>query len=197
MLFAVAVGSLFVLASLRRVRDVALVVPLLAVYFAVTLIAQTTLVLSSEWARSVAVGPSPSWIDNAVGADREVSVLWYEPPGQQFALHAARHRALWLGEFFNRSVGPVYEIGSPIAYGYELPSTRVRLTKGVVSRSDGRPQTLGDFVVAPCQVRVEGEPIAHDSASESTLYRVGPSVRVSVQHPRACWGDEYVDDGPR
>ena len=189
LLFGLVVGSFFILVVRRPLRDVVLVFPLLTIYLVVTLIAQTTLVVSSEWARSVAVGTPPSWIDDAVGSDRQVSVLWYEPPGQPYAPHAARHRVLWLGEFFNHSVGSVYEIGSPIAYGYELPATPVQLRDGEVVSRDGRPLALGHLVLAPCQVSVAGEQVAHDVATRATVYRVGKTVRARVRDPQLCWGD--------
>ena len=47
-----------------------------------------------------------NWIDHAVGTRPDVAAIWTGAPGLNFV-------ALWDNEFFNRSVGPVYNIHGP------------------------------------------------------------------------------------
>ena len=183
--FTVMLGALFLVLTRRGARDAAFVAPVVAAFVAVTLMAQTAMEVSSEWARSVGVGEVAGWIDR-VAADSEVSVLWYERAGNASAPSAARHRVVWLNEFFNRSIGPVYELGSPLPFAVELPSTRVRLAGSRVLLEDGSPAALGPLVLAPCFVRVEGEPIARDSETGAVVYRVVGVVRAIVMEPRSC-----------
>jgi hypothetical protein len=55
-----------------------------------------------------------------------------------------------------------------------------------VTLEDGRAAPLGDLVFAPCQVRVVGEPVAHDTVTRATLYRVKNPLRVTVSDPERC-----------
>ena len=87
-------------------------------------------------------------------------MLWYERPGRPWVQRAGRHRIIWLNEFYSPSIGDVYEIGSPVPYGVDLPTTPVRLSSGRVVLEDGRPAPLGPLVLAPCFVRVEGKRIS-------------------------------------
>jgi hypothetical protein len=135
-------------------------------------------------ARTAGVG-GPLRIERAVKGER-VSVLWYETPGQPWAEPAGRHRIVWLNEFYNRNIDSVYELGSPMPYGIDLPSTRVRLAGRLVVLDDGRPAAMGRFVLAPCYVRVDGEPVARDIGTGATVYRVREPVQATVSAPREC-----------
>ena len=77
----------------------------------------------------------------------------------------------------------MYEIGSPVPYGVDLPTTPVRLSSGRVVLEDGRPAPLGPLVLAPCFVRVEEKRIASDPVTKAAVYRVGSTARVSVSAP--------------
>jgi hypothetical protein len=182
---SVALGLVFAVLALARARDLAFVAPVAAGLIAVTLVAQTFMELTSEWSRSVGVGHAPTWIDDVAGTET-VSVLWYEPAGREWVRPASRHRVVWLNEFFNRRVGDVYELGSPMPYGADLPATPVQLVDGRVVLDDGRPAPLGRLVLAPCFVRPDGEAVARDGATGAAVYRVGSPVRAVVSTPRDC-----------
>jgi hypothetical protein len=184
-LVSLALGAGFAVLARARARDFAFIAPVVAVFIVVTMFAQTLIEISSEWARNAGVGSSPSWIDRAVKR-QTVSVLWYEPPGQPWAQPAGRHRIVWLNEFYNRSVGGVYELGSPMPYGTDFPTHRVRLDGRKVLLEDGRPAPLGPLVLAPCYVRVDGEPIVYDAMTGATVYRVSGPVGATVMGPGSC-----------
>lgn len=183
--FTLTLGALFLILARRGARDAVFVAPVVAALVAMTLIAQTVMEVSSEWARSVGIGASSGWVDRAAG-DAPVSVLWYERSGSRSTPPAARHRVVWLNEFFNRSIGTVYELGSPLPFAVELPATPVRLADSRVVLDDGKPAPLGPLVLAPCFVRVEGDPIARDSVTGAVVYRVAGVVRAAVMEPRSC-----------
>ena len=185
LVLTLSLAALFVLLVRSGARDVAFVAPVATVLVAVIVIAQPVMEDSAEWARSAGIGESRNWVDRAAG-DAEVSVLWYEPGGSAVAPHAGRHRVVWLNEFYNRSVGRVYELGSPMPYSADLPSTRVRLADGRVVLEDGTPASLGPLVLAPCFVRVDGTPLARDSATGAIVYRVPRALRVTVSDPGGC-----------
>ncbi len=139
---------------------------------------------ASSWARDQAFAPTagPRWID-AVGAGT-VSVLWAETTNRGFAQIAPRHRIVWQGEFFNRSVKRVYELGLPMPYG--LPATRVRLEGRRVVLLNGSAAPLGEFVLVPCHVLISGVPIARDPSTRAAVVRVHHPVRVTVLEPGSC-----------
>ncbi len=87
---------------------------------------------------------------------------------------------VWVNEFFNRSIGTVYQLGSPQPFAIDLPATPVRLSGRRVVLEDGRPAPLGPLVLAPCFVHVEGTPIARDSDTGAVVYRVGSDVRAAI-----------------
>lgn len=182
---SLALGGIFLSLALVRARDVAFVAPVAAAFIAATMVAQTFIEITSEWTRLVGVGGSPSWVDRAVQRE-SVSVLWYERPGRPWVPLAPRHRIVWLSEFYNRNIGSVYELGSPMPYGIDLPSTRVRLAGRLVVLDDGRPAAMGRFVLAPCYVHVDGEPVARNTATGAAVYRVRGAVRATVSEPREC-----------
>ncbi|MDQ3380632.1 MAG: hypothetical protein M3546_09985 [Actinomycetota bacterium] len=182
--FTSALALLFGLAIRTGAHTVAVVGPVVCVLLAVTVIAQSEMRDDSEWTRSVGVGSTLNWVDEAVGGEASVSVLWFESPGSPFVQPAPRHRVVWINELFNRSIGAVYELGSPMPY--ELPSTHVRLEGGRVVLDDGRPAALGDLVLAPCHVRIKGVPIARDPPTGAVVYRVSETVRATVVKPGSC-----------
>ena len=181
----VLLAVVFIALARRGARDIAFVAPVAAALVLVTFAAQTFLELTSNWSRSVGVGDAPGWIDRAARGE-DVSVLWYEPPGESTVFPAGRHRIVWVNEFFNRDVGGVYELGSRMPYAADLRATHVRLHNREVVLDDGTPAHLGPFVLAPCFVRVDGDPVARDAATGATLYRVPKTVRVTMSEPRGC-----------
>ena len=185
--FTFALGLLFMFAIRARVHDAAVVAPVIFVMVMVSLSAQQSIQWASEWTRSVGVGSRPAWIDAAGGERDSVSVVWSEPPGVRFVGSATRHRLVWFGEVFNRSVGRVYELGSPMPYG--LPSTPVRLAKGRVLLDNGRAAPLGDLVLVPCHVRIAGAVVARNTVTGASVVRVRNPIRATVTTPESCRGD--------
>lgn len=138
-------------------------------------------------ASTIGIGLDKSWIDRAVPHDSEVTALWVAPAESADA--GAGHRMIWMSEFYNRSVGPVIEIGTPMPY--ELPHLEAFVRDGVVSTGMGRP-LVAEFVLAPCWIGVEGRVVASDPRVDAAVYRIpaGP-VRISRVEaggpaPRPC-----------
>jgi hypothetical protein len=179
MILACVLATLYV----ARARMALMAVAVASVWLATTLFAHGGMVSASSWTGDRAFGISPQWIHDAVG-EAAVSVLWAESGGGRFAEQDPRHYALWLGEFFNRNIGDVYELGTPMPYG--LPSTRVRLENGRVVLEDGRVAPLGELVLAPCHVRVVGVPVAQDPWTAMAVVRVSRPVRATVTEAGSC-----------
>ena len=181
--FTVSLALLFVLAWRARLRDLAFYAPVAAVFAVVIVVAHMSLVLASDWSRAGAAGETANWVDLAVG-DEDVAVLWanHEPRGEAGLL--AHHLPLFVGEFFNRRLGKVYEIGGPLPYA--LPSTKVRLEGGRVVGSDGSRIDLGRYVLTPCHVDISGITVARDPVTGARVVRVGDASAVNVQEPESC-----------
>lgn len=179
-------GLAFVLFS-RRLVPAAVPAALVFAVLALTgLVAQGPIQWGAERTREQAWGDRANWVDAAVGSSASVSVLWAEPPGEAFVDPAPRHRVLWIGEIFNRSIGPVYEIGSPMAYA--LPTERVRVAADGVVTSGGVPLDVGPLVLVPCHVRPEGEVVAIDRQTGAAVYRLRRPLRVTISEPGGCGG---------
>ena len=184
LLFTCTLGVLFVVAMRARASVAMILAPIVFVFAVVGLTAHDSIRSASEWTRSAAWGKAPNWVDAAVGEHESVSVLWAEPAGRRFVDLAARHRVVFVGEFFNRSIGDLYELGSPMPYG--LPATQVHLEAGRIVLDDGRPAPLGQLVLAPCYVRVAGVPIARDLSTGAVVVRVRGPIRAVVARPAPC-----------
>lgn len=183
LVLTVTLASSFLVTAFRGVRRALVVLPVVVVFLGLTFIGQSSMELVSMRTQAVGVGQSLTWVDDAVGRRGPVSVLWYEESGQPYVPVASRHRALWLAEFFNRSVGEVLEMGSPLQYG--LPATRTTLDGDRVVLEDGTSAPLDTLVLTPCHVRVEGEVIATDSTG-LTVVRVATLPKVTVGRPGVC-----------
>jgi hypothetical protein len=182
-LFATLVlGFVFVAAARIRAPDWVVILPIVTVFLVVAASAHVSMNFAAESSRNLSTGPDATWIDQAASGD--VSVLWAEPPGTPFVDLASRQRVLFVGEFFNRRMGDVYEIGSLLPYN--LPSERVRLRSSRVVHGDGRPVDVGSLVLVPCHVRVVGETVASNVAVGATIVRVEPPLRATVADPLTC-----------
>lgn len=184
LLMTLVLGATLLLAKRLRAPAAFVLVPIAFVFVGVGLFAHASMLWASEWTRSVTWGTVPNWVDRAVGDQESVSVLWYEPPGKRFVDLAARHRLVFVGEFFNRRIDGVYELGSPMPYG--LPTTKVHLKDGRVVLRDGSPAPLGEFVFAPCHVHVSGVVIARDALTGARVTRVQGPVSATVANPGSC-----------
>jgi glycosyltransferase involved in cell wall biosynthesis len=116
------------------------------------------------------VGAQRSWIDGAVGRDAHVAVLWT----------GGNALAVWENEFWNRSVGRVYHLGTPLPGG--MPSTRMKVEQatGVLRDLDGRP-IADPYVLTSTSVELLGTRVASDPAKQLVLYKVTPPARATTQ----------------
>lgn len=184
--FAGVLTTVFVLSARKPLSAGVVVAPVFVGLVTVSVWAHSSMRSASDWTRSAAWGTSPDWIDEAVGESSSVSVLWAEPPGRPFVDLERRHRIVFVGEFFNRSVGRVFELGSSLPYA--LPATSVRLVDGRVQLENGQPAALGDLVLTPCYIHVRGATVAHDPLTGASVIRVHGTVQARIDPPDSCAG---------
>jgi hypothetical protein len=118
----------------------------------------------------------PDWIDRQVGRNADVAFLWTGNEERKFSL--------WTNEFFNRSIGPVYDLGAAAPGG--LPSTPVR-----VDRRTGliRGAAPAAYVLTDTSVPIAGTRIGEDLSRGLVLYRIEGPLRV------AYWTSGVYADG--
>lgn len=150
---------------LRRPRTTAVAVVVIA---AVTLLMGSVIITPAiaRYSRDVAAGtvPTPkSWIDDAVGPDADVTMLWPSDSEPKYA---------WETEIWNNSVRNV------VAVPGEMPALTDE--RGEFDGATGRLRALpgfsipdGGYFVAPRRWQLDGEPIAQASTpgEEFTLWR--------------------------
>ena len=166
---AVCLGLVF----LRVPRRLALLLPAVVLaYYAVTL---PPIENGRHGVREASLGAlfqgittgKRDWIDATVGRHAQVA---YVRSGRLDA------QTLWQNEFFNRSVGPVYELATPLGGG--LPATEVH-----VDRRDGAIVTAADrpirarYVLADASVALPGRILAWDKPKGVFLVRTLPPLR--------------------
>jgi hypothetical protein len=126
------------------------------------------------------------WVDRAVGRDAEVAFLW---SGRADAF------TLWQNEFFNRSIGRVYELANPLGGG--LPSTAVAIGRsdGLLRDSDGHP-VRSEYVLTDEYVPLAGQVVARDRPKGTLLVRTRGPLRatqiVSGLYPGDTWSRRTV-----
>jgi len=131
-------------------------------------------------------GAPVDWVDRAVGADADVTVLWKEPGNAEFARPTERQRVVWVAEFFNRSVRAVDVLGPGLPFG--LAQTRVQVgAGGRVAMPDGAPM-LATFVLAKCALGVKAPTIARDERTRMGLYRVTGPIVLGLPSPKCGSG---------
>ncbi len=111
--------------------------------------------------------PDRDWVDRTVGRSGDVAFVW---SGNRDKF------TLWENEFFNRSVGPVYDLGSSAPGG--LPTTEVTIDPrtGVLRGADRH-----SYVLTDTSVNLAGTPVATDTVKQMALYRVDGPLRVRAQ----------------
>ena len=166
-----ACAIVFGVVFLRLPRRLAVVLPVLVLaYYAITL---GPIENGRHGMRMASLGAlfqgittgRRDWIDAAVGHDAEVAVV---RSGQTDAF------TLWENEFFNRSVGRVFELANPLGGG--LPSTQA-----IVDRRTGDlyPHARADYVLTDDAVPLEGTVVARDTPKRMVLLRVEGPLRVT------------------
>jgi hypothetical protein len=122
------------------------------------------------------------WIDRAVEGRGEVAVLWTG--------NASRF-SVWQNEFFNRSVGRVFDVGRPMEGG--LPTTPARLDPrtGVLHGAPDAP-----FVLTDGSSELVGRVLERDARRNMLLYEVDRPLRqaalVEGLHPSDTWSGPLV-----
>ena len=126
----------------------------------------------------------PDWIDRTVGGDAQVAFLW---------TGRASAETLWENEFFNRSVGPVYDLAptpDPLA------STPVERGDDGRLRSPDGEVVRAEYVLADGSVEVAGTPVARDERIGVQVLRVGGPVvlltRIRGLYPNDTWSGRTV-----
>jgi hypothetical protein len=122
------------------------------------------------------------WIDRAVGTKPRVADIWTGAPGVNFV-------ALWDNEFFNRSVGPVYNLHGP-PDGLPQETITIDPRDGVARDPSGRVVTA-PYVLTDTSLKVAGQPIASDPALGMVLYRVGGPIRLVVRELDGVYQDSW------
>ncbi len=130
-----------------------------------------------------AVGnPRPNWIDETV------------PPGAQVAVVYTGQTApvtIWENEFFNRSAGPVYDLGDPTPGG--LPETHVTVDPRTGVLLDGGPVESA-YALSDATAPLVGTPVG--TAGQLTLYRVpgtvGLKTLVEGLYPGEMWSGPHL-----
>ncbi|MDQ5821305.1 MAG: hypothetical protein M3540_07695, partial [Actinomycetota bacterium] len=110
-----------------------------------------------------------NWVDDRVGRDARVAFLW---------TGRAKAFTLWENEFFNRSVGPVYDLGAGLGGG--LPASMV-----MIDPRDGTLRTLAGraararYALTDALTPLAGSVLASDEKKGVVLLRVPGTLRVA------------------
>jgi hypothetical protein len=128
------------------------------------------------------------WIDRLVGRDATVAFLWAGPDDDKNA-----PLRLWENEFFNRSVGPVYDLRGPSPGG--LPETPLTQRADGTLLADGDP-VAARYVLADHRVHLAGEVVTTDKGTGMVLRRLeGPlriAYRITGLYPNDTWSGKQV-----
>ena len=166
-LLSLAAALVFVLLP----RRAALLAPVLVLVYLVAMnspVEGRTSQASSESRYGGVQGPR-DWIDRAVGTKAHVAAIWSGAPGLNFV-------TLWDNEFFNRSVGPVYNLYGPPD---GLPQETVTIDpKTSAIRDPAGKVVRAEYVLTDSSLEVAGSPIASDPGLGMVLYRVGGPIRL-------------------
>ena len=127
----------------------------------------------------------PDWIDRAVGRGADVAVVWSG---------STDPRVIWENEFFNRSVGGIYELAGSLGGGLPAQHVAIDVETGVLSAAGRilRPH----YVLADGSVGIIGRAIAQDHSRGMSLYRIEGPLRqtwvVSGLYPADTWSGATV-----
>jgi hypothetical protein len=183
-LAALAVAAVFLLVPARW----ALALPLLVfVYFAVSerpIESRTTYASRGalfQGVRSV----QPDWIDRRVPKGADVAAIWTGRPD----VHV-----IWENEFFNRSVGAVYDVGSAIPGG--LASTTATVGKDGYLRDAAGDLVRHGYVLVSGSLDLNGVKLGSDTPIGDSLWRLDGPIRSLTQvhglYPDDTWSGRVV-----
>lgn len=146
----------------------ALAAPLLVLLFLAVLNRQANFFLTSSGtaSRNGGVQVAENWVDRAVG-DAKVTFLF---------TNARPPQALWQNEFFNKTIGQVYNFAGPVD-GLPQATAAVDPTTGVL-QSGGAP-VRAQYVLSDSSVLLTAKQVANDPNVGMSLYRVDGPVRAA------------------
>jgi hypothetical protein len=171
---ALAIGGALLVYWLFRSDQPRRLILLVAANFAlVTLLAQAGNSTVARRALKLGAGSEPqrSWVDDAVGRQADVSVIWSGVAKRTWK----GWYPIWEGEFFNSSMRTVYELREPMRY--PLPAVRLDTHGRDLFLPDGRP-FVAQFVLTDVETPVRGRRIADNAATGMALFRVDGPVRL-------------------
>jgi hypothetical protein len=184
MLVALAAATLLLVMPRRFV----LVLPvLLLAYFVVSqrpIESLTTHVSRAALDQGIRSGPV-DWIDRRIPEGSDVAAIW---------TGRTDPHVIWENEFFNRRVGPVYDVGAPIPGG--LASTAVRVARdGSLTDTAGRP-VRRRLVLVDGTLDVQGVKLASVAPLGLNLWEVSGSVHVLTKvtglYANSTWSGPVV-----
>ncbi len=116
-----------------------------------------------------------TWVDDALPQGAQATKLYVSPPRCPYT-EMVRH-ALFLTEFFNRSVERVAAIGDSTSDG--LPAARVDVGAGGRLLLAGGDPLVADYVVTQPEVALAGRRIARGTGAGLVLWRTDGAVRLA------------------
>ena len=174
---AAAIAGALVVVLIPRRWAIVLPAALLLYFAAATRPVESIIYRASYGAWEAGARPVPGWVDEAVGVESNVAVVW-TGGGNQFSFFE--------GEFYNRSVGPIYALSQPYdSFGQRmatlLPSGRVEYL--------GRPLEL-EYALTDRWTRLQGEVVARNRLTAMVVYRVDGPLRV-IDHFQDLYPDGW------
>src|SRR6266508_3499685 len=131
--------------------------------------------------------PRRDWVDAAVGRDADVAFVFSGGDPTQQPL------TLWENEFFNRRIGPVYDLKQPSMGG--LPETPVHERADGVLLAGAGP-VRHRFVLGEEALPLAGQVIARDERKGMALRRTDGLVRIGYRvtglYPDDTWSGKRV-----
>jgi hypothetical protein len=124
----------------------------------------------SAAAYSTGIGEPRAWIDNAVGRNADVTLVYTgDNP----------YRG-WENEFWNRSIRRVYDLGTTtLIAGTTEPGLTVQNSTGLLLDPTGKP-VRAQYVLADPAVQIVGTRVAEDQSKQLAVYRVDGLLRTST-----------------
>jgi hypothetical protein len=134
-------------------------------------VAQIANVGVSSTAVRIGVADRADWIDRAVGGEADVVAIWSGSPSRTWR----GYWPIWEADLFNRSVGRVYHVRTPMPYA--PPGSGLRVRGGSLLLQTGDPLTA-DFVLTDGTFVPAGTRVASDEKTGMVLVRVGGPVHL-------------------
>jgi len=172
---AVLAGLLFVFIP-RRLGPIALALPLAIFFVAVSRSAFISLKTYGFFARyETGLGRDSSWIEEAVGRNQPVTLLYTDGGADKFVTS----QALMQAEFWNRNVNAVANIGSKELCPLPERDGRFDANTGHIEPAAGKGNLLGPVVVTSGALGLAGQRVA--SHPPFVAYRVRGPAHVKSQ----------------